>query len=236
VASGVAAVIPAAGTGSRLVSAGTAEPKAFRLLGGRPLLSWSVAALSPFVDVVVVAVPAAYAESRHPWLAARSDVTVVTGGSSRQQSVRLALEAVEPDTEYVVVHDAARPFVPSDVTVRVIDALRGGAAAVVPVVPVVDSLRRVASDGDSVSVARAAMRAVQTPQGFRRDVLAHAHREIDDPSAADDATLVELSGVFITLVPGSELAFKITRPLDLTFAEAVLASSHTAAPDVPSPE
>lgn len=191
-----------------------------------------MAALAPLVDSVVVAVPAAYVGSARATLGSGSGhdagtggrVTVVAGGATRQESVRAALAAVDPLIEFILVHDAARPFVPVEVVARVIDALQTGAAAVVPVVPLTDSLRRVQSDGASTAVDRTPMRAVQTPQGFRRDLLLRAHREVHRVEAADDASLVERSGVPVTLVPGSELAFKITRPHDLVIAEAVLAA------------
>jgi 2-C-methyl-D-erythritol 4-phosphate cytidylyltransferase len=105
----------------------------------------------------------------------------------------------------------------------VIEALRDGAEAVAPVVPVIDSLRRVNPDGSSAAVDRTALRAVQTPQGFRRQVLLRAHQEAPHLGAADDASLVERSGVPVHLVAGSELALKITRPHDLLVAEAILA-------------
>jgi 2-C-methyl-D-erythritol 4-phosphate cytidylyltransferase len=225
VTSGVAALIPAAGRGSRLAGAGVqASPKALRVLAGRSLLEWSLAALSPFADSLVVAVPAAYVDSTRAALSHSGTVTVLAGGSTRQESVRLALARVGSGVEHVLVHDAARPLTPLELTARVLDALRGGAAAAVPVVPVADSLRRVSSDGASAAVARSAFRAVQTPQGFRREVLARAHEEFADGEAFDDATLVELVGVPVTLVEGSDLAFKVTRPIDLLLAEAVLAA------------
>lgn len=228
--SGVAAIIPAAGTGSRLTPAGApASPKALRLLRGRTLLQWALDTLSPHVNTVVVAVPAAYVDSTRAMLSDAGSVTVIAGGSTRQQSVRLALADVGSAVELVLVHDAARPLTPLDVTARVLDALRGGAAAAVPVVPVADSLRRIRSDGGNAAVARTAIRAVQTPQGFRRQLLVRAHTEIDDLEAFDDAALVEQIGVPVTMVEGSQLAFKVTGPLDLLLAEAVLAARDEAA-------
>jgi 2-C-methyl-D-erythritol 4-phosphate cytidylyltransferase len=222
VRSGVAAVVPAAGSGSRLVSPDAVDPKAFRRLNGRQILQLSLRALEPFVDQVVVAVPPAYVDAVGSGRPNPVPLTVVAGGSTRQQSVRNALSVVDPAIEYVLVHDAARPLVPMDVFTRVIDALHGGAEAVVPVVPVVDSLRQLQSGGDNSAFDRSSMRAVQTPQGFRRSVLDEAHRGVDDFDAADDAILVEGLGVPMSLVAGSDLAFKITRPLDLILAEALL--------------
>jgi len=224
VATGVAALIAAAGAGSRLAAASTcADPKAFRRLGARSLLEWSLVALAPHVDHVVVAVPPTYVGSARAALADAVNVTVLAGGATRQESVAMALVAVDPAIELVLVHDAARPLVPGEVIARVIEALRDGAEAVAPVVPVIDSLRRVNPDGSSAAVDRTALRAVQTPQGFRRQVLLRAHQEAPHLGAADDASLVERSGVPVHLVAGSELALKITRPHDLLVAEAILA-------------
>jgi 2-C-methyl-D-erythritol 4-phosphate cytidylyltransferase len=193
------------------------------VLRGRSLLEWSLAALSPLVDMVVVAAPAACVDRARAELSHGGGVTVIAGGATRQDSVRAALAEVGEAAEFVLVHDAARPLAPLDMTARVLDALHAGAAAVVPVVPVADSLRRIDPGGGSATVPRGAFRAVQTPQGFRRSLLMRAHCEVGSVAASDDASLVEQIGVPITLVEGSELAFKVTRPLDLLLAEAVLA-------------
>jgi len=104
----------------------------------------------------------------------------------------------------------------------VVAALRGGAVAVVPVLPLADTVKQVAPDGTVVrTLARDDLRAVQTPQGFRRDVLEAAHRAAGG-SVTDDAGLVEAAGVPVVTVPGSPYAFKVTTPLDLLLAEAVL--------------
>ncbi|MBA2716337.1 MAG: 2-C-methyl-D-erythritol 4-phosphate cytidylyltransferase [Propionibacteriales bacterium] len=220
----VAAVIPAAGVGLRLRgSARTSVPKALRLLGERSLLARSLASLSPFVGAIVVAAPAdQLGVVRDQVASCPVPVEVVAGGSTRQESVLRALEAVASSVEFVLVHDAARPLAPTQLTERVIEALHGGAAAVVPAVPVADSLRQLSGDGRSRHVDRSALRAVQTPQGFRREVLVEAHRRAADLGATDDATLVERTGVPVTLVAGDHLAFKITNPVDLLLAELLL--------------
>lgn len=221
-----AAVIPAAGVGLRLEEqAATSVPKALRLLGGRSLLAHSLATLSPVVDEAVVAAPADRLDLVRAEVATCPvPVKVVAGGHTRQASVRLALEAVAPSVEFVLVHDAARPLAPVEIAARVISALRSGAAAVVPAVPVADSLRQVGADGLSVPVDRSRLRAVQTPQGFRKDILVEAHRRATQVDATDDACLVECTGVVVTLVAGSELAFKVTTPVDLELAEMLLRS------------
>lgn len=225
----VAAVIPAAGAGSRLRAAtgnyGAAEPKALRLLGGRSLLEWSVDALSPLVDQLAVAVAPAYVVSTRQMLREVSPtVAVVAGGSTRQESVRLALERLDFDVSTILIHDAARPLLPPDVVQRVLTALRAGAEAVVPVVPVVDSLRRTRHGADDGSLDRNTVRAVQTPQGFRMDLLMRAHAAAVGQDFPDDATMVEQLGIAVTHVAGSLLSFKITRPLDLILARAVVAA------------
>lgn len=220
----VAAVIAAAGRGRRLGDDGGAPvPKALRLVAGRSLLARSVAALSAAVDeVVVTAPPDQLALVAREVAGCTLPVRVVAGGDTRQSSVRLALAAVDPSMAFVVVHDAARPLVPTQVVERVISALRGGAAAVVPAVPVADTLRLVGADGGSAPVNRSVLRAVQTPQGFRKDILVEAHRRTPAGDATDDASLVERTGVPVTLVEGAALAFKITTPVDLLLAEVLL--------------
>jgi 2-C-methyl-D-erythritol 4-phosphate cytidylyltransferase len=230
----VGALVPAAGLGARL---GPGGPKALRELAGEPLLVHTVRGLraAPSVGPVVVAAPLAQRDAVRDLLAAY-DVVVVAGGAERQDSVRAALAALDPAVELVLVHDAARCLTPPGLVEAVVACLRGGAEAVVPVLPLADTVKQV--DGELVlrTVDRAGLRAVQTPQGFHRQVLERAHglpmerRPHDTPasrtgnaaSATDDAGLVEALGVRVTTVPGSERAFKVTRPIDLLLAEAVL--------------
>jgi 2-C-methyl-D-erythritol 4-phosphate cytidylyltransferase len=218
---GVVAVVPAAGRGDRL---GGEQPKAFRLLGGTPLLVHAVGALlaSRYVERVVVAAPADRLAEVSALFGAR--VTAVPGGACRQDSVAAALAALPSDVDVVLVHDAARPLVPVAVVDAVVAAVLAGAAAVVPVLPVVDTLKRVDAAGlVAGTVPRAGTYAVQTPQGFRREVLAKAHAAADPAEpATDDAGLVERLGIAVSTVPGSGDALKITTPFDLLVAEAVL--------------
>jgi 2-C-methyl-D-erythritol 4-phosphate cytidylyltransferase len=217
----VAVLVPAAGAGLRL---GPGGPKALRLLGGETLLVHAVRriAAAPSVRLVVVAAPAADVESVRELLASVAPVIVVAGGAERQESVSLALAQVPADIAIVLVHDAARALTPPELIESVASAVRGGLPAVIPVLPVVDTVKQV-DDGEVVigTVDRSALRSVQTPQGFRHDVLAAAHAAAAD-SLTDDAGLVEKVGLPVTCVPGSELAMKITRPLDLILAEALL--------------
>jgi len=228
-----AAVIPAAGRGVRL---GPGAPKALRALNGTPMLIHAVRAMAASRAVslvVVVAPPDGAAEVRtlldaHA-LPERTDFLVVPGGDSRQESVRLGLEALPAGIDIVLVHDAARPLVPVDTVDGVIEAVRGGAAAVVPALPLTDTVKQVEPGGTPgepepvvATPERSRLRAVQTPQGFERDTLVRAHATVTD-NVTDDASMVEQLGLRVVVVPGHEEAFKVTRPLDLILAEAVLA-------------
>lgn len=215
----VAVVLPAAGRGERM---GAGVVKALRELSGRPLLLHAVEGVRavPAVGPVVVVVPVGLVNDVTVLLAAY-DVHVVPGGDHRQDSVRLGLAALPDDVDLVLVHDAARALAPPAVFEAVIAALRAGAGAVVPVLPVADTVKRVAGDRVTATLDRDDLRAVQTPQGFRREVLERAHHEARGPST-DDAGLVEALGVDVVTVPGAEEAFKVTRPFDLVVAAGVL--------------
>ena len=217
----VAVLVPAAGAGVRL---GPGAPKALRPLAGEPLLVHAVRriAAAPSVHTIVVAAPAADVEAVREMLAPVAPVTVVAGGAERQASVAAALATVPVGPEIVLVHDAARALTPPELVESVAEAVRAGHDAVIPVLPVVDTIKEVDA-GELVlgTVDRSALRAVQTPQGFRRSVLAAAHAAASDP-LTDDAGLVEKQGVSVVCVPGSEYALKVTRPFDLALAEHLL--------------
>ncbi|MEV7330729.1 2-C-methyl-D-erythritol 4-phosphate cytidylyltransferase [Micromonospora sp. NPDC093244] len=220
----VAVLVPAAGAGVRL---GPGRPKALRLLAGEPLLVHAVRRLAaaPSVHTIVVAAPAAEVTAVRELLAPVAPVTVVPGGAERQASVAAALAAVPDGPTIVLVHDAARALTPPELVESVAAAVRDGCAAVIPVLPVVDTIKEVGADEVVLgTVDRSALRAVQTPQGFRRAVLTAAHAAAGDP-LTDDAGLVEKQGVPVTCVPGSEYALKITRPFDLALAEHLLAAT-----------
>ncbi|MFJ5808823.1 2-C-methyl-D-erythritol 4-phosphate cytidylyltransferase [Streptomyces sp. NBC_01426] len=230
-----AAVIPAAGRGLRL---GPGAPKALRTLGGIPMLIHAVRAMarSRAVSlVVVVAPPDGAPEVRRMLdehaLPERTEVLVVPGGETRQESVRAGLAALPADVTAVLIHDAARPLVPVDTVDSVVEAVRQGAPAVVPALPLADTVKEVepGKPGEPEPVVatpeRARLRAVQTPQGFDLATLVRAHERVAvrGEGATDDAGMVEQLGVTVVVVPGHEEAFKVTRPLDLVLAEAVLA-------------
>lgn len=230
-----AAVIPAAGRGVRL---GPGAPKALRALSGTPMLIHAVRAMaaSRSVSLVVVVAPPDGAPAvknlldEHA-LPERTDYVVVPGGDTRQESVGLGLDALPEDISVVLVHDAARPLVPVDTVDAVIEAVRDGAPAVVPALPLADTVKEVepGAPGEPEPVlgtpVRARLRAVQTPQGFDRDTLVRAHATValDGEGATDDAGMVEQLGAPVVVVLRHEEAFKVTRPLDLVLAEAVLA-------------
>ena len=221
----VAAIVPAAGRGERL---GPGTPKALRLLGGVPLLVHAVRNLAAarLVDLVVVAAPPDQVTAVRALLADHhtgATLHVVPGGPTRPESVRAALAALPDAVAVVLVHDAARPLAPVELIDAVASAVRAGADAVVPGLPVTDTVKRVDGDVVTETVDRSALRSVQTPQGFRRNVLEEAHLDLSDGGITDDAGLVERAGYSVIVVPGAEEAFKVTRPLDLVLAEAVLA-------------
>lgn len=223
-----AAIIPAAGLGLRL---GGEAPKAFREVGGESLLVHAVrglrAAAAADLACFVIAVPPGTEDVvlkvLEPYVGA-ARLHCVSGGSERTDSVRAALELVPVDgIDCILVHDAARPFVPAAVIERVVDAVRAGAPAVIPVVPVTDTIKRVDPAGKVLDTPdRAALVAVQTPQGFEPSLLRRAHA-LAAAGVTDDAMLAERLGVTVQTVEGSEDAFKITRPRDLILAESILA-------------
>jgi 2-C-methyl-D-erythritol 4-phosphate cytidylyltransferase len=220
----VAVLVPAAGQGVRL---GPGGPKALRSLRGQPLLVHAVrrVAAAPSVGCVVVAAPADSVAAVRELLSSISEqveVLVVAGGASRQMSVAAALAAVPERYDIVLVHDAARALAPPELVERVAAAVREGHAAVIPVLPVVDTIKHVQLSGEVMATLdRSVLRAVQTPQGFQRPTLVQAHAAaVDDHT--DDAGMAEKIGVRVWTVPGEECALKITRPFDLAVAELLL--------------
>ena len=216
------AIVAAAGSGLRL---GAERPKALVPLAGRPLVCWSVDALrAGGVEELVVTVPTAARAAFRQVLG--PDVRLVHGGLTRTASVRAALGTVDASAGAVLVHDAARPLTPPDVVARVLAALAGGAPAVVPVLPVVDTTV-VVDDAGTVrdTLDRAALRRVQTPQGFDRATLLAAYARLPEGvELTDDAAVVRAAGVPVTTVAGDELAAKVTVPHDLALAELLVAA------------
>ena len=200
-------------------------PKAYVELGGRTLLERSVATMSQVADYVVVVVSPDM-EARARELLAGFAVQFVHGGAERADSIYAALNAISLDDACVLVHDAARALTPVSMVSRVAGAVAGGAPAVVPVVPVSDTVKRVARDVVEETLDRSVLRAAQTPQGFDLRLLREANEKYlaQKPSfvATDDASLMEWFGAPVTTVEGDAMAFKITTPLDLQLAESVV--------------
>jgi 2-C-methyl-D-erythritol 4-phosphate cytidylyltransferase/2-C-methyl-D-erythritol 2,4-cyclodiphosphate synthase len=208
----IAAIIAAAGSGERF---GAPIPKALIHLGDKTLLSHAISNLASVVDQIVVTAPAGY-EAQIKEIVG-DEITVVTGGATRSESVRLGLAAVNSATEFVLVHDAARALASSALAQSVIDALRSGDVAVIPALPEVDTVKVVDADGYVISTPeRSTLRKVQTPQGFSYLALKAAHATPED--ATDDAVLVANAGHKVRIIDGEERALKITTPSDLATA------------------
>jgi 2-C-methyl-D-erythritol 4-phosphate cytidylyltransferase len=199
------AIVVAAGAGTRF-----GRPKQFELLCGRRVLDWSTAAVGAACDGVVAVLPAD-----------RLEPGTQPGGATRSESVRAGLAALPDDVEIVVVHDAARPLAGRALFERVIAAVRAGADAAIPVIPVDDTIKRVVGERVTETLDRATLVAVQTPQAFRATALRRAHA--GQAEATDDAALIEARGGTVVTVAGDRRNFKLTTPDDLLIAAVWLA-------------
>ncbi|WP_295783543.1 2-C-methyl-D-erythritol 4-phosphate cytidylyltransferase [uncultured Microbacterium sp.] len=240
----LAVIVVAAGSGTRLNGG---APKAFVGIDERSILHHALRGVfaAPPAQVVVVVPESLRGDALTDARDAAGDraelVTVVAGGATRQESVAAGLSALWADIETVLVHDAARALTPPAVFERVIAALDGGAVAVIPTVPVVDTIKRVDGDGRvTAAVDRSELAAAQTPQGFRRDILAAALAAAD-ADHTDDAALVAAAGHDVLTVDGDHTSFKITTAPDLDRARALVhaasvvqpSATRTAAPVMP---
>ena len=215
----IAAIIAAAGSGERF---GADIPKALIQLGNRTLLEHAVAALAPVAEKIVVTAPAGYEKKIQELVG--DGITVVTGGATRSDSVRAGLAAID-GADFVLVHDAARALATSDLAKKIVQALVGGEVAVVPALPVVDTLQTVAATGYvDAAVDRTPLRRIQTPQGFSYAVLKEIHEKAAE--ASDDSTLVLAAGHQVKTITGEERALKITTPSDLATALTFLGAAH----------
>ncbi|MBA2741833.1 MAG: 2-C-methyl-D-erythritol 4-phosphate cytidylyltransferase [Actinobacteria bacterium] len=217
-------IIVAAGTGERL---GLDRPKAFAPLGGRPLLAESIDRLDrcPWVDALVIVSAAGWEEPAillAEEIVATKVVSCVTGGTTRAESVRAGLQEVVDDALVILVHDAARPLVSNAVVERVLGPLGEGYDGVVPVVPVQDTLKRVAGAAVVETVSRTDLVAAQTPQAFLAPALRRGLAG-DLTDATDCASLVERTGGRIAAVDGDPWLMKVTTKADLALLEAILA-------------
>lgn len=226
----VVALVPAAGRGVRL---GECMPKAFVPVGGTPMLTLAVDGLiaSGVVDHIVIAAPAELLGEARTLLGHRAEpacpvpVSVVAGGAERTDSVRSGIDAA-PQATHFLVHDAARALTPPSLIARVVAELTSGCPAVIPGLPVTDTIKSVDVAGEVTGTPdRAVLRAIQTPQGFQAQLLRDAYAA--GMHATDDAGLVEAFGAPVRVIPGDPMAFKITTPLDLRLARTLLAERDT---------
>lgn len=224
----IAAIVPAAGAGVRMEAD---RPKQFRPLGDRPLLVHTLQRLSdsPLIETVVVVVPAdwvakARSELIEPYGLAKVGA-VVAGGAERQDSVAAGLEALGPEVDLVVVHDGVRPFMTEAMIADVVEAARAVGAAVAAI-PVAETVKRVADGAVVETVSRDGLYRVQTPQAFRREVLAEAleRARAEGVVGTDEAALVERFGRPVRVVAGSAVNLKVTSPEDWSLAESILSS------------
>ena len=229
----IAVIVVAAGSGTRLAAG---IPKAFVGIDGHTMLRHALAGVlaAPHAQIVIVAPAGREGDALTDALAAAGDrrdlVSVVTGGDSRQASVAAGLAALWGDVEIVLVHDAARALTPAVVFERVIAAIDAGNAGAIPVLPVIDTIKRVEDALIVAAVDRSELSAAQTPQGFRRDVLDAAYA-VADQDFTDDAALVAAAGHRVAVVGGDARAFKITTPADLERARSLVAR-HPLAPSM----
>ena len=216
---GTALLLVAAGTGSRL---GAETPKQFLSLAGQPVIRHAVARLAPDVDLIQ---PVGDAAPIAAALAGLAHLPVVPGGATRQDSVRAGLEALAPHApEVVLVHDAARPYVPAGTVAALLAALAEVPGAI-PAVPVADTLKRGGPDLRIIeTVPRAGLYRAQTPQAFRFALLLDLHRAAP-VGATDDAAILEAAGYAVALVAGDEQNIKLTYKEDLVRLERVLAGT-----------
>ena len=214
-----AAIIAAAGSGERF---GATLPKALITLGNRTLIEHAVAALAPIASEIVICAPAGYEKQIQELVGA--DITVVTGGTTRSDSVRAGITALTGKNKYVLVHDAARALASTQLARNVLAALEKGEVAVIPGLELIDTVKSVDSSGHVTSTPdRASLRRVQTPQGFDLEILKKAHSS--GANATDDGALVEAIGHKVLIINGEERALKITTPADLATALSTLGDS-----------
>ena len=204
-----AAIIAGAGMGHRF---GAEIPKALIQIQGITLLERAFISLSKVVDEIIITAPEGYEEQFKAIVGQSAEV--VTGGVLRSDSIRVALKALSPSVESVLIHDAARALASSALAAKVLDELRSGHSAVIPVLKVIDTIKEIDRDGFvRATPDRSSLVAAQTPQGFNRQVLERAHSASDD--ATDDAALVEAIGMKVKTIEGEASAFKITTKEDI---------------------
>ena len=240
----VTALLAAAGKGSRL---GAPIPKAFVSLRGMSLVERSIRGMvtSGVVDQIIVLVSPDMEDYARELFAKRGvfelgvDTRLVHGGGERADSVWAGLQAIEEDDGIVLIHDSARALTPPGLIARVAQSVLAGNAAVIPVLPVADTIKRVAEGAVVDTPPRDTLRAVQTPQGFDLRTLRAANQEFfaqSHPSftPTDDASLMEWYGQRVLCVPGDPMAFKVTTPMDMVMAQHITDDVEPTIFEVPS--
>ncbi|MGE5600642.1 MAG: bifunctional 2-C-methyl-D-erythritol 4-phosphate cytidylyltransferase/2-C-methyl-D-erythritol 2,4-cyclodiphosphate synthase [Pseudomonadota bacterium] len=216
----VTALIVAAGKGERL---GGDVPKQFRPIGGKPVLRWAVEAMvrHPLINQVRVVIGAGQRDLAEAALSGLPVGELIEGGAERSDSVLNGLMAIAEGT--VLVHDAARPFCPTDVIDRLLGALEGYDGAV-PVLAVADTLAKGSGGVLDEPVERKQLFRVQTPQAFHVEDLIYAYEEAGRKSATDESTVMLTAGLKVATVEGDAMLEKLTTPADWSRAEAILSS------------
>jgi 2-C-methyl-D-erythritol 4-phosphate cytidylyltransferase/2-C-methyl-D-erythritol 2,4-cyclodiphosphate synthase len=222
---GTVGLVVAAGRGGR---AGGSLPKQYRRIAGEALVARAAAALLAHsrIDAVAVVIGAGQDALYDQACGHMALLTPIEGGNERQDSVRLGLEAltrIRP--KRVLIHDAARPFLPLIIVDRLLDALDQGSGAL-PTLPVVDTLKRVRDNQVAGAVDRTGLIRAQTPQAFEFEAILSAHRALAGEALTDDVSIAEQSGMTVTAVAGDEALFKVTNPGDFERAARHLAVAY----------
>ena len=225
----IAALIVAAGSGTRFGAGG--QPKQYAPLLGKPVLRWS---MDTFIHHPAITQTAVVISPEHQPLfdaaTAGMDMLTVHGGATRQHSVRLGLQALAAQKnppDFVLIHDAARPCVTADMITALCQALQNGAMAVMPALPVTDTIRRIDDAGAATTEDRNQLYTVQTPQAFAFGTIHRLHNDMQDTELTDDIALVERSGGAIATVQGDSKNLKITYPDSLALAAQYLADARS---------
>ncbi len=220
-------IIAAGGLGKRL---GKSQPKQFFLLKGKPVLSWTISKFEecPLIDGIVLVIPARMKDYTrehvllpHGYEKVRN---VVEGGKERKDSVLEGLRILQTNTDTVLVHDGVRPIISQQLIIEVIRATQRW-GAVVPALPIRETIKEVGQDSlVSSTLDRKKVCLIQTPQGFKKDLICQAYEEARKRGwqASDDASLVERLGVRVKTIPGEETNIKITSPQDLVVSQLFL--------------
>ncbi len=225
-----AAIIPAAGSGSRM---GLHQPKQYALLAGVPIIVHTIRPFltSRFVKTIVVVVPPQYLDKTKKlildYLGENVNIEVIPGGERRQDSVLAGIRQLSADIDIVLVHDGARPMVTAELIDRCYhDCVQHG--AVIAAVPVKDTIKQIDSDNKVIqTVPRQDLWQAQTPQAVRVDLLLKCYNLFGHENVTDEASLLELGGIAVAIVEGSEENIKITRPDDLVLAEKMMNNDKT---------